>query len=174
MLNPKELYGYVYKKLGGITPIPADCGKLCKKACCAGGDDAGMYLFPREKELYNRQSNVSNRRWYKIINLSHKKAVFFTCKGECRRIGRPLSCRIFPLTPYITKTGDFSVIIDPRAKSVCPLAKSGTFEYLDPKFVEKVTETMTFLLKFQSVREYFHFVSREIDELCGISDKFNS
>jgi hypothetical protein len=42
-------YKRAYARLGRLTPIPADCGKLCGKRCCQGGEDDGMILFPGEE-----------------------------------------------------------------------------------------------------------------------------
>ena len=120
-MDAVKLYLQLYSYLENKTPFSFDCGKICKKACCKSEyDDAGMYLFPREREVY---TNLP--KWARIEKSDFcydgECVDIFICNGTCSRDLRPLACRIFPLTPYV-KDGKLDVIIDPRGKGICPLA----------------------------------------------------
>ena len=41
------------KILEEVTPLKADCGRVCGAACCASleGEETGMLLFPGEEAL---------------------------------------------------------------------------------------------------------------------------
>jgi hypothetical protein len=62
-MNAKKLYKHIYKLLEDVTPIKADCGKLCNAACCEGDDETGMYLFPFEETMYD-----GTEKWLKIYD----------------------------------------------------------------------------------------------------------
>ena len=47
--DPGDMYGRLYNLFDTITPVRADCGVLCERACCGGDDETGMLLFPFEK-----------------------------------------------------------------------------------------------------------------------------
>ena len=155
-MNAAYVYLQLYRLFDNITPLKADCGKLCKKACCKG-DDCGMYLFPGEKRVFD----IINAQWaeleksdfcYAYEGKKRNVPILF-CNGTCDRYQRPLACRIFPLTPYL-KDGKLSIIIDPRAKSVCPLARAVKKEELEPEFVKNVEKTFRILL---SNKEFYAF-----------------
>jgi len=150
-----EIYNHIYKRLNNVTPINADCGQLCNKACCKGDENTGMYLFPHE-EVMLKGDNFS------IKETNGKKLCI--CNGSCDRNSRPLSCRIFPLIPYIGKDGKFSVIFDHRAKGVCPIAYANVFENLDPEFIKRVREASALLIKFKDIKNFIYEISRECDE----------
>lgn len=131
-----------YRAIGAATPIDADCGLLCGRACCSpagNGTDAerGMLVFPSERGLLKP---------LRFVRLSHvrpqsfaRSAGFAVCEGHCSRNGRPLSCRIFPLAFYIKPENrichkaKIEVIVDPRAKPICPLAAENG-KYITEKF----------------------------------------
>ena len=114
-------YKYLYRKLNKRTPIKADCGKLCNGRCCSEEEceEMGMYLFPEEDKMF------LNEKGFRIedseFEVNGKKTKILFCNGFCDRRKRPLSCRIFPLFPYITSEGDLKIIKDSRAKGICPL-----------------------------------------------------
>ena len=62
IMNSAYVYLQIYKLFDSCTPIKADCGQLCDKACCKGDNDCGMYLFPGEKEVYK----LLSPDWVKI------------------------------------------------------------------------------------------------------------
>ena len=69
-MQASTLYQSIYTYFGDTTPLLADCGALCGKACCGGdsgnsdgrfnnadslcdsSEETGMYLFPGEKPLF--------------------------------------------------------------------------------------------------------------------------
>ena len=162
---------YLNKKarliIGGKTPIPADCGLLCKKACCAvradiSGDELGMLLFPGEEKLFENDPYVKIEK----ITLNGNPVWFAVCGGVCDRKNRPLACRIFPLLPYIPRSGrrkpspQFCVIGDPRAEFLCPLL-SGNL--IDPRFYARVGEMTAALLKNRKMRSFLVSLSETAD-----------
>jgi len=150
-----QLYSYVYKKLNTVTPIKADCGKLCGAACCKGDSDTGMYLFPNEAVMLGSTD-------HKIKDVSGRK--LFVCDGTCDRNFRPLSCRIFPLIPYVDSEGRLSVIFDQRAKGICPIAHANDFSNLDPEFIKNVTHISKLLIRFRDIKKFIYELSKECDE----------
>lgn len=166
-MNSAYVYLQLYKLFDKVTPIKVDCGQLCGSACCIG-DDTGMFLFPGENEVYK----ILEPEWLKIektdfyYEFDGKKynVPIAMCKGKCDRFERPLACRIFPLTPYMDKEGKISVIIDPRAKGICRLAKGFYLEDFDDKFVKNVERTFCLLSKNKRIRAFLEAYSRYLDE----------
>lgn len=166
-MNSAYVYLQLYRLFDKKTPIPADCGQLCGKACCQG-EDCGMYLFPGEKKVFQlldpEWAKIENSDFEYSYNNKTKKVPLILCNGKCDRYQRPLACRIFPLTPYLDKTGKLSVITDPRAKSLCPLANNLQLSDYDSTFVKNVYRAFTIL---SSNKEFYAFLdtySRHLDE----------
>lgn len=165
-MNSAYLYLQLYRLFDGVTPVPADCGALCGKACCRG-DDGGMYLFPGEERVYS----LLQPDWIKIedsdftyeFNGTEKHVPIAFCNGRCDRYQRPLACRIFPLTPYLEK-GKLSVITDPRSKAVCPLGKALTLDDYDRAFVRNVRNCFILLSKNPEFRAFLEEYSQYLDE----------
>ncbi len=164
-----SVYKEAYRLLDAVTPLTVDCGRLCAHACCVSEDDeAGMYLYPGEGEMYK---NV-HAPWLKIetsdflYGPEDKKTPIAICNGTCLRTLRPLSCRIFPLIPYLKEGGKPEIIIDPRAKSMCPLAKTFTLADFEPEFVRRVKLIFGVLLKNADVREFVIEQSYVLDEVA--------
>ena len=165
-MNPAYVYLQLYRLFDNHTPICADCGGLCNKACCKG-DDMGMYLFPGEKSVYD----LLSPSWAKVeesdlsysYNGRNKKTGIVFCNGHCDRYQRPLACRIFPLTPYVTKSGKIDIIVDPRAKSMCPLSNELKLEQYDRTFLKNIKRTFNILAKNKEVyaflREYSLYIN---------------
>ena len=161
------IYLQLYKLFDNVTPIQADCGQLCGSACCQG-DDAGMFLFPGEKAVYD----LLQPDWVKIeesdFTYEFEGKTYRTpiamCSGECNRFERPLACRIFPLTPYINKEGGLEVIIDPRAKGICRLAQGFYKEDFSANFVSNVERAFKLLIKNKRMRAFLEEYSRHLDE----------
>lgn len=164
----KKLYATAYELFENVTPIKADCGSLCGKACCKDDEDevSGMYLFPEENimfrelpegfSLYDTDFEYDYGRYADLI----------TCKGSCDRSRRPLSCRIFPLAPYINKDGKLEIIIDPRGRSMCPMAKTMEVSEFDQDFTEAVRRCFNMLIKNRQIRLFVEELSRQFDDLC--------
>lgn len=164
------IYLQLYRLFDNSTPLPTDCGELCRRACCRG-DDCGMYLFPGEESVYR----LLNPDWcstetsdftYEYGGKTKHVPILF-CRGECDRYQRPLACRIFPLTPYVGSDGRLEIIIDPRAKSVCPLSTELKLEQFDKKFINNIKKTFILLMKNAEIKEYMNKYSEYIDEYKG-------
>ncbi len=166
-MNTAYVYLQLYKLFDDVTPVQVDCGQLCGKSCCKG-DDSGMFLFPGEKEVFR----LLDPDWIKIedtdftyeYNDKTYKTPIALCKGECDRFQRPLSCRIFPLTPYIGDDGKIDVIVDPRGKGICPMAKAFFPEDFDEVFVRNVKKAFVLLSKNKHVYTFLKEYSGYIDE----------
>lgn len=164
-MTERDFYEILYRRIGSLTPIRADCGQLCSRACCEGDCDGdGMYLFPGEEKMYGE-----NLSWAKLskTNFEYEEGSFaplFACNGTCDRRERPLACRIFPLTPYLDKNGALSVIVDKRARGLCPMAvlKPSDFE---PDFVKAVAAVGKIMIKNPRCRAFLQAFSRMSDEL---------
>lgn len=166
-MNSAYVYLQLYRLFDKITPIKADCGKLCGKACCKG-DDCGMYLFPGEKSVYKLLSpdwaRVEESDLVYSFNNKEKKTPILFCNGDCDRYQRPLACRIFPLTPYIDLTGKLEIITDPRAKSLCPLANGLELAEYDAAFIKNVKRVFGILSENKEVYTFLDTYSRQLDE----------
>ena len=166
-MNSAYVYLQLYRMFDSNTPIPADCGKLCSPACCSG-DDAGMFLFPGEIEVYKLlrpegfRIELSDLE-YKDGSETRKTPILF-CEGKCDRYVRPLACRIFPLTPVLDDDGRIRIIVDPRAKRVCPLAKTMYIDEFDSGFVRAVRRSFLLLSKNRHVRAFLDEYTRYINE----------
>lgn len=119
------------EKLKTVTPLKADCGRVCGARCCAplGDEETGMLLFPGEAEAYTGKAG------WKIRDTARGPMV--VCPGTCERTERPLACRMFPLLPLLREDGTIRVAVDQRARAVCPLARQGK-SAMDPDFISAV------------------------------------
>lgn len=168
-MNSAYLYLQLYRLFDSSTPLGADCGKLCRKACCKG-DDAGMYLFPGEQSVFELLSpdwvRIENSDFTYEYNGSRKNLKIAFCSGSCDRYQRPLACRIFPLTPYLDRTGKLSVIVDPRSKAVCPLGKTLDIDEYERAFARNVKSCFVILSKNPEFRAFLAEYSRYLDEFA--------
>lgn len=163
LMNKKTLYQTVYNMLGVLTPLPFDCGTLCQSACCQGDTDSGMYLFPGE-EILLRTAGFICISPTDLEFESGRRILLATCPGQCERSLRPLSCRIFPLTPYLTPEGRLDIRMDPRANSLCPLARNLTVEELNPDFFQAVEGVCRLILDDEDGRDFISCLSQILDE----------
>jgi hypothetical protein len=133
-----------------------DCGLLCGKRCCHGGDGDGMILFegeePQAKEFAITDMDVLGQNFRLLV-----------CKGWCRRQTRPLSCRIYPLAPYLDKEGNLSIIPDPRASYRCPILPNDMAKVIDPRFYLAVEDVFQCLLNMEGFRPMLEVFSRMLD-----------
>ncbi len=122
-----------YRIMADHTPICADCGELCGKACCHGDKEHGMMLFPEEASRiwHDPHFRIEKR------DMCGESVWFAVCDGHCDRKTRPLSCRIYP---FVLRDG--AVVFDDRARRICPLGDHGVDEYYDPRFLEAVRKTL--------------------------------
>lgn len=164
-MNSAYIYLQIYRLFDSVTPIKADCGELCSGACCEG-DDTGMYLFPGEKKVYDLLEpdwvSTDKTDFTYTFNGKKKHLNIAFCKGSCDRYQRPLACRIFPLTPILSDEGKLEVIVDPRAKSLCPLAKAFNLDDFEPQFVRNVKKAFIMLSKNKEfmcfLKEYTEYI----------------
>lgn len=167
----RKLYKKIAKRLYKSTPLLGDCGKLCDKKCCSGTEKDGMLLFPGEEYLYR------DKPWCYIkdtsIVLSGGYIIkLLVCKGTCPRKERPLSCRIFPVTPYINEFGRVDFRLDPRSFAICPITQKPDEYPLESKFINNLYKTFPPLLKDEKVVEFIEILSNQYDETVNIFLKF--
>ncbi len=167
-MNAAYLYLQLYKLFDEITPINADCGELCEKACCRGGDDSGMLLFPGECEVYrllepNWARLDKTDMTYEWNGKTYRVPILF-CDGCCDRYQRPLSCRIFPLTPRLDGEGRLEIVTDPRAKHVCPISRGFLPGDYSAKFVKNIRRSFTLLMKSSRFRAFMKEYTNYLDD----------
>lgn len=145
-----EYYRRAFALLDELTPLTADCGHICGKACCKGDETQGMRLFPHEGTVLPMTDTEDGGR-------------LAVCAGECCRAQRPLACRIFPLFPYVHADGHISAEIDLRAYRLCPLATHANGVKFDPRFIRAVRRVGRLLARDPEILAYMKEVSAEID-----------
>lgn len=166
------LFSKVYRILERVTPLESDCGLLCNKACCDGGDeDFGMYLFPGEELL------LADLSYFRIevtdIQLENGNYVLLAnCDGKCDRRFRPLSCRIFPLTPYLNYQQTLTIDLDIRAKGICPLVNPKKALSLRTDFIRAVRQSIRILAKDPDILSFIETLSRILDDYARLPDLF--
>lgn len=158
----ESFYKQLYARIGALTPLKSDCGRLCGGACCAIDDELpGMYLFPGEEALYAGRPGFTIRR---ATLTGYGPVALLDCGGACDRTLRPLSCRVFPLAPRVM--GDaVQVRLDPRGRAVCPLSR-GSRGALHSVFVAAVQQVFEELLQNPDTAPFVRALSREIDEFA--------
>lgn len=167
-MHISEIYKSIYKYYADTTPLLFDCGKLCDGACCKSDDneETGMYLFPGEEALFRNNPD------FKIVSSEFeyggKYADILICKGRCERTIRPLSCRIFPIIPYI-EGNNFKLIFDPRAKGICPLTELSDFSELDAEFLRKTENVVRLLMKFGETKVFLESLTDILDDYLKFS-----
>lgn len=156
----KALYNMAYRMLNNSTPLKADCGLICNSKCCNGDEGYGMLLFPGEKEYltYKRSELI-----IKDKSLYGMNVPFAVCKGLCNRNLRPLSCRIYPLAPYIN-SGKLTIIEDPRAKYICPLLFEKEILKIDVFFKRNVYDTFYLMSQDAEIKHFLINFSKLLDE----------
>jgi hypothetical protein len=152
-----------------MTPLAFDCGKRCTAACCQGGEEDGMLLFPDEERYYKDCS------WAGITQDRLGKRLI--CCGKCPRENRPLACRIFPLVIKVSGQEDgiskANIIMDVRAWPVCPLMESGR-KGLKTEFVSAVRDAAGHLLREDKHRVFLFLLSKELNEYEEMKRSFLS
>lgn len=153
------------KILEEVTPLKADCGRVCGAACCASleGEETGMLLFPGEEALCRQ---VPGGRIEETAN----GTLLLICSGTCDREDRPLSCRLFPLFPE-PEGEQIHVRMDARAGAVCPLAGMG-IRALSAAFVEAVRQAGKALMGDPEQRAFLERLAAEQRELRALKTRF--
>lgn len=147
-----------------LTPLQADCGRLCSGRCCQPmeGENTGMLLFPGEAVYYESLPG------YQVQQTP--SGFLLTCSGRCQREDRPLSCRLFPLLPVLRAEG-VKVATDLRAKPVCPLARQGK-SGLCPAFVEAVRTCGQLLCDDPQQRHFLLQLTAQQDDMRALRRRF--
>lgn len=154
-----KMYDKIFKIMGELTPLKADCGKLCSGACCKGDENTGMRLFPfEESEL-------------PVKNLGNGVRLV-VCEGKCDRSKRPLACRIFPFFPTVDDRGKVFVEADFRGARLCPLVTHSDEIVFDRKFFKALEKVGKILAKDQVCLEFLKEATEEIDTYAAfLGDK---
>jgi len=165
-------YDNIYALFENVTPLFADCGQVCGRACCRG--DLGMRLFPGEpvpscgemsfgkRTTEERSRSSRGSLIHGIMEESGDRRIFI-CGGRCDRSARPLACRIFPLFPVIDHGGRVRVVYDPRAYRLCPLVKYHRHVRLRRDFVRAVRFAGSLIAADPAGRDFLTEVTAEID-----------
>jgi len=167
-----KLYKRAWNKIGVSTPLEYDCGKLCDKKCCCGTETDGMLLFPGEEFLYQHIESS----WYKIkesnITLpGGYKISYLICNGICPREYRPLSCRIFPVIPYINEFNRVDFKPDIRSFGTCPIVFDSEKHSINENFIDKLYMSFLPLLRERVVLEFIESLTYQYDEAAALLEK---
>ena len=168
MLTPEE-YKRAWSLLEDITPLSGiDCGQLCQSKCCSDWrEDVGIYLYPGEEcMLLNKQTDfiweVHTTQDYEFCPSWQGEYFFLRCPGKCKRHLRPLQCRLFPLSPYITPSGKVGVFLSPAHNDICPLTKE-KIASINPLFITACLQVWQILLKDRLIYEDVLWTNRHLD-----------
>ncbi len=151
------LYRWVYALFSDVTPLPADCGALCGRACCRGDENTGMLLFPGEQTALRVIERESRR--------------FAVCSGACRREERPLSCRIFPFYPAVEADGRITARVDHRGYALCPLVRQAENVRFDPRFLRRVRAAGKLLCRDAACRAFLRELRQEEEDAALLAGK---
>ncbi len=146
----RKMYEKINKIMGDLTPLKADCGKLCGGACCKGDENTGMRLFPFE-ETTLRVKECGNG-----VRLA-------VCDGTCHRAERPLACKIFPFFPTVDEKGRVFVEADLRGKRLCPLITHSDEIVFDKRFFKALKKVGKILSKDPECLVFLREATEEID-----------
>ncbi len=153
----RKMYEKIFKVMGDLTPLKADCGQLCGGACCKGDENTGMRLFPfEESELPVKELENGVR--------------LVVCNGRCDRSKRPLACRIFPFFPTVDEAGRVYVEADFRGARLCPLITHSEEIIFDKKFFKALKKVGKILTKDEACLEFLRKVTEEIDTYSAFLD----
>ncbi len=149
--DSKRMYNKVFKIMGELTPLKADCGILCGGACCKRDEHSiGMRLFPFEESTLP-------------VTVTEYGMRLVVCTGTCNREERPLSCRIFPFFPTVDEKGRFFVEPDYRATRLCPMLEHMDEIIFDKRFLKAVKKVGKILAKDPDCLYFLKESTEEID-----------
>ena len=128
----KHYLGYLTEELTNF-----DCGSLCSDEngvpYCCSTENAIPLLYTAEFSWFSKHTRLwspwkpDNKEDLKMKKEDESKdTMYCTCQGvkKCKRPYRSISCRIFPLEPYIDRRGVFSGLVFMKEfEDSCPLGK---------------------------------------------------
>ena len=155
-----KMYEKIFRIMGDLTPLKADCGTLCNCACCKGDENTGMRLFPFEESFLK----------VKKLDSEVRLAV---CGGTCERDKRPLACRIFPFFPTIDEKGRVFVEADFRGARLCPLVTHTDEIVFDKRFFKALRKVGKILAKDEACRKFLLDSTEEIDTYRAFLEDVN-
>ena len=163
----------IYKLLEDVTPLTADCGRICGAACCTEWEQGvGMYLLPGEEIMFSKKEEWLS--WqehstdeYEFCPSWTGSVNFVCCNGTCPREKRPFACRTFPLAPYLSPEGELELRLDQAASLLCPLVKAGDLGLLERRFLARARLAWEELLQDPLIRADVEWESRRLDREEG-------
>ena len=172
----KKTWKAIYRLLDRVSPVDYDCGTLCGAICCSCAEttessdseeaEMGIYLLPGEDKIHNKKDSwltwTAERAEDYEFPLSWKGKVYFVrCKTppHCPRHLRPMQCRTYPLTPYITPEGILTLIWNQEDLPYqCPLVQNRM--ELDPRFVKATYTVWSHLIRDPLIFDLIEMDSR--------------
>ncbi|PJZ68037.1 hypothetical protein CH373_18215 [Leptospira perolatii] len=130
-----------------------DCGSLCAPSnggvpLCCQSDNALPALYKSEFEMLSARTDLwkayvptTKEEKKEFSQYDHRKITFCECKGvaHCERENRSISCRTFPLEPYLDSRGVLvGLVFMKEFTEKCPLtqrAKEIRQEFIDSHFI---------------------------------------
>ena len=156
MADYDKLYKKINEIIGDLTPLKADCGVLCGRACCKGDENTGMRLFPNEKTTLN-------------VKMA-EGGILAVCEGKCDRNTRPLACKIFPFFPCVDEDKKVYVELDIRAKRLCPMIDHADEIKFDKRFLRAIERVGKILVKDEACYNFLLKNTEEIDMFAKLLD----
>ncbi|TGK00269.1 hypothetical protein EHQ53_09805 [Leptospira langatensis] len=113
-----------------------NCGSLCAPSnggipVCCQSDNALPALYKAEYEMLSKRTDLwkayvpmTREEKKDFAEYDHRKITFCECKGvaHCERENRSISCRTFPLEPYLDTRGVLvGLVFMHEFKNKCPL-----------------------------------------------------
>ena len=123
-----------------------------------------MLLFPGEEVLY--PAHALPEGWAvrdSEIHIPERSDPIrlLVCTGQCDRRIRPISCRIFPLLPFIDGDGGLRSDPDMRAFSMCPLLSTPDAPRIKPAFIKGVCTAFSLIIDEPGVRSLLAILTEE-------------
>lgn len=161
-INLNLLYKTAYAYSNSMTPMLFDCGELCATKCCTG--NKGMLLFPFEEDYISQFDNEYIITKSNIV-INNRAVRLLNCNGNCCRGLRPLSCRFFPLFPFLDESGKLELKFDPRAQGICPLQLTDLEGiYIRGIFRLKALKLANILCSEEHIRKFIQRMTLELKE----------
>ena len=154
-------YEKIYELLDKATPVPFDCGKICGAACCQQNEELDMViiLMPGEERMINRKEDwlhitEEDRKDYDLPESWGDRVMIARCDGpeNCRRVERPIQCRIFPMMAVVDSDGEVEIVENDFALPyICPIIEEEA--EISEEFMAVAKDAFEELIKDQRVRD---------------------